>query len=55
MPRFGIGESPYSVNTDENWLLKTSAINRLFELCLHCVQIGCTQVFQVHIMHIIYI
>ena len=38
-PRFGIGESPSSVNTDENWLLRTSAFNRLFELCLHCVQI----------------
>ena len=24
-PRFGIGESPSSVNTDENWLLRTSA------------------------------
>ena len=33
-PRFGIGESPSSVNTDENWLLRTSAFNRLFELCL---------------------
>ena len=25
VPRFGIGESPSSVNTDENWLLRTSA------------------------------
>ena len=25
MSRFGIGESPSSVNTDENWLLRTSA------------------------------
>ena len=27
MPRFGIGESPSSVNTDENWLLRTSAFS----------------------------